>query len=96
MKFIGVGRYRIGLKDEDLYEAIKKVNWKLDVDYWRNYNATTSKGGKITFGASGGHGEVAIFDALVDCLPKTKEVEDKLKKYYHPEEESDNQTSLEL
>ncbi|UOE58244.1 DGQHR domain-containing protein (plasmid) [Cytobacillus oceanisediminis] len=68
-KFVNYCRYILGVEDEDvIWEAIRKVNWDLDIDYWKQYRAIETKRGGISFGASGNHGIVAVFDALVDNL----------------------------
>jgi hypothetical protein len=68
--FINHVRYIIGVEDETvIWEAIKKVDWTQNPEYWKNYRAVITKRGQLSFGGSGDHGRIAVVDALLDNLP---------------------------
>jgi hypothetical protein len=42
----------------------------MDIEYWGKYRGFLSKNGTLTFGQSGAQSIVAIYDCLIDNLPK--------------------------
>lgn len=74
-KFISDYRTK-GFNEKVIFEAVGKVNWLADINYWKQYGAMTSKRGKLVFGGSGDHGRYAVFHALEDNLPnESKQLE---------------------
>ncbi|MEK1828927.1 hypothetical protein AAAC51_07205 [Priestia megaterium] len=59
----------------------------MDIDYWKQYNASLTKFGNFTFGSGETNSVVAIFDALVDNLPEDikKRLEEERNKEKQPE-----------
>ncbi|MFE4029337.1 DNA sulfur modification protein DndB [Priestia sp. YIM B13551] len=76
-KFVNHCRYLTDMDEDLIFETIGKINWKQDYSYWKKYRATETKTGKLVFSGSGDHAKAAIFEALIDNLPKKYQNIDK-------------------
>jgi DNA sulfur modification protein DndB len=64
--------------EKTIFDAIEKVNWNADFNYWKKFGAIQSKRGKLVFGGSGDHGRYAVIRALEEQLPIEKAVQMEL------------------
>lgn len=104
-RFINVCRLYPFISEKMMFNAIGKVKWEMDIDYWKQYNASLTKFGNFTFGSGETNSVVAIFDALVDNLPKdikmrleeerNKEKQPEKKKEEVADQAPDGQLSIE-
>ncbi|MGM0846919.1 MAG: DNA sulfur modification protein DndB [Bacillota bacterium] len=67
-KFIHDNRL-IRVPDEEIFATLEKVNWEIDIEYWKQYGGQTTKRGKLAFGGGGEHGRIAVLDALYSQFP---------------------------
>ncbi len=69
-KFIHHARHDLHKDDKEIFEAISKVKWEIDIDYWGKYGAFLSNTGLIQFSGNGEGGITSILTACVDNLNK--------------------------
>jgi len=68
-KFIHQARTVNNYKDSEIFEAISKVDWTLDLHVWSNYGAyPSSKKGVLQFGGNGEGGIKGVYDMCMDMV----------------------------
>jgi DNA sulfur modification protein DndB len=71
-KYIHFARLEKNYSDSEIFEAIKNVDWSLNLDVWSKYGAYPSeKKGILQFG---GNGEGGIRGVQAMCMDKLKEI----------------------
>lgn len=71
-RFIHHARNELKIEEDVIFATIQKVDWRINLEYWRRYDAVKTKGGHLQFGGSGETGARSIFDCLVDVLNDNK------------------------
>lgn len=67
VRFIHHCRNVLNLDEKTIFNTIGKVDWTLNIEYWKPYGANESRLGNLLF--SGGEGGIsAVFDCLIDTL----------------------------
>lgn len=67
-KFIHHCRVEIQLEDKHTFDAISKVDWTTNLEYWERYGATVSAKGIIQFPGNGEGGITSVLNACFDTL----------------------------
>ncbi|MCS0827406.1 DGQHR domain-containing protein [Cytobacillus firmus] len=67
-KFIHDCRFR-GIEEAIIFDAIARVDWTPNVDYWKAFGGFLSKRGLLTFGGGGDNARLAVYEALMTNLP---------------------------
>lgn len=71
-KFIHHARYDLKVSDKEIFEAIGKVNWEMDIKHWGVYGAFQSQTGLLQFSGNGEGGITSVMSACIDQLNKIK------------------------
>lgn len=67
-KFIHHCRVELQIEDKDIFEAISKVDWTTNKEFWVGYGATISIKGIIQFPGNGEGGITSVLNACFDTL----------------------------
>ena len=68
-KYVHYARLEKKYSDSEIFEAIKKVDWSLDLHVWSNYGAYPSeKKGILQFGGNGEGGIRGVYEMCMDKL----------------------------
>lgn len=67
-KFIHHCRVELQIEDKAIFEAISKVDWTTNKEFWTGYGATVSSKGIIPFPSNGEGGITSVLNACLDKL----------------------------
>lgn len=56
------------IEDKAIFEAISKVDWTTNKEFWTGYGATVSSKGIIPFPSNGEGGITSVLNACLDKL----------------------------
>lgn len=66
--------------DDEIFEIISSVNWKFEVDEWKEYGGVEGVDGNIIFGGGTGNGLKAVYNKLMKATEERKEAQEKAEK----------------